>query len=81
MGEDQVKCFLVIAGCRGAVFEPFDTIGDAKRDFVDAATQLAGFGQTLRASLHIAKTVEAVSDYPDYVLSLGPRGALRCDRT
>ena len=37
--------------------------------------------QILEASLHIARTVEAVGDYPDYVLSLGKRGALRCERT
>lgn len=44
------------------------------------ARELARWGQTLEASLHYAETREELAEYPDYTLSVGPRGGIRVDR-
>lgn len=44
------------------------------------ARELERYGQTLEASLHYAATREDLDEYPDYVLSIGPRGGIRVDR-
>lgn len=76
-----MKCYLMYAGTLYPEYEAHRSLGDAKAEFFEAATQLAGYGQTLQASLHIAKSEELIDEYPDYVLSLSPRGALKCERT
>lgn len=48
--------------------------------FAKAARQLRGFGQELGAALHIAECRANVVEYPDFVLSIGPRGGIRCER-
>jgi hypothetical protein len=55
----------------------FYTIGSAVRDFEATARELDGYGQRIEASIHIASDFEELVEYPDYVLSLGPRGGLR----
>ena len=61
--------------------ERHSTLGDAKAEFLCSARELAMFGQPLEASVHIGKRKSELDEYPDYVLSLGPRGGLRCERT
>jgi len=58
----------------------YDSKAAACRAFRFTAEELAEYGQQVEASLHIAKTAADVVEYPDYVLSLGPRGGLVCDR-
>lgn len=48
--------------------------------FAAAARELARYGQTLEASLHYAATREELDEYPDYALSIGPRGGIRVER-
>lgn len=48
--------------------------------FRAVAVELAQYGQAIEATVHIAPTREAVDEYPDFVLSLGPRGGVRVDR-
>lgn len=59
----------------------FRSIGEAKDAYLRSACELAGYGQRHEASIHIAKTMEEVVEYPDYVLALGPNGGLKCERT
>lgn len=59
----------------------FNTIADAKESFRRAAKDLDRYGQKHEATIHIADTMDEVVEYPDYVLSLGKRGGLVCERT
>ena len=62
-------------------------LGDAKAMFMEAARELDRYGQRIEASIHIADLhskrlgYSDLHEYPDYVLSLGPRGGLKCERT
>lgn len=47
--------------------------------FAEVAKELAGYGQAVEASIHIAPTRDEVAEYPDFVLSLGPRGGVRVE--
>lgn len=58
----------------------YDSKAAACRAYMRTAEELADYGQDIEASLHIAKTADEVAEYPDFVLSLGPRGGLVCDR-
>lgn len=66
-----------------------DYLSDSKRfeskkaaidHFTDTARELARFDQKIEASLHIGKSLDEISEYPDFVLSLGPRGGIVCER-
>ena len=46
----------------------------------DIAQELAGFGQEIEGSIHIAPDRDTLAEYPDCVLSLGPRGGVRVER-
>lgn len=61
-----------------------DSIKDARAEFEAVARELDGYGQRVDASLHrycrdLPGPVQA-AEYPDYVLSLGPRGGVRMGR-
>ncbi len=45
------------------------------------AVELDRYGQNIEASIHIADTKEELNEYPDFVLSLGPRGGVKKERT
>ena len=45
------------------------------------AEELAEYDQTLEASIHYANSKAELVEYPDFVLSLGPRGGLKVERT
>ena len=59
----------------------FKTRVAALDEFHATARELDRYGQRIEASLHIADSRSALQEYPDFVLSLGPRGGLRCERT
>jgi len=44
------------------------------------AEELARYGQAIEGTIHIAERRSECAEYPDFVLSLGPRGGLRCER-
>lgn len=48
--------------------------------FERTARELDRFGQKIEASLHLGVQGE-LNEYPDFVLSLGPRGGLRVEKT
>ena len=58
---------------------PFNTKAAAVADFEAAARELDGYGQRIEATLTFANSRETLQEYPDYVLSLGPRGGVRVD--
>jgi len=60
--------------------DAYDTKAAACRAYMRTAEELADYGQDIEASLHIAPSADAVAEYPDFVLSLGPRGGLICER-
>ncbi len=59
----------------------YRTKGDACAAFLEAARELDGYGQRLEASLHYADSRADLAEYPDAVLSLGPRGGLVISNT
>lgn len=71
-------CVLAFAGLSPQLFSVHPSVANAKLEFTDAARELGSFGQTLEAFLYIG--VQEPGDYPDYVLSLGPRGGVVCSR-
>ena len=67
-----------------------DTIFDAKRyhskaiaiqRFQVVAFELDRIGQKIEGSLHYARNKDELHEYPDFVLKLGPRGGVVCERT
>lgn len=56
------------------------SLKDAKAAFLEVATELAQHGQSIVATVHIAPTRYEIAEYPDYALSLGPRGGVRCTK-
>ena len=57
------------------------TLRDAVAAYREIASELAGYGQHIEASIHIAAKRSECAEYPDYALTLGPRGGVRCERT
>lgn len=58
----------------------FQTRQGAIRRFSIVARELAQYGQECVASIHIAPTRDTLVEYPEWVLSLGPRGGVRIER-
>ena len=62
-----------------------DSIAEAKRYFADTARDLGRYGQEVTASLHLydrrVTDGKHCQEYPDFILSVGPRGGVRVERT
>lgn len=56
------------------------TLRDAVLNYREVADELGRYDQRVEASVHIAPNRYEITEYPDYVLSVGPRGGIRCDR-
>lgn len=48
--------------------------------FAYTARELARYDQKIAATLHVGKSLDEIAEYPDFVLSLGPRGGIVCER-
>ena len=59
----------------------FKTKSAALDYFRSVAEHLIRFEQQIEASIHVAPDREQVVEYPDWVLSLGPRGGLQVQST
>jgi hypothetical protein len=57
------------------------TISDAVSAFRRIARDLGRFEQRVEATLHFANSRGELAEYPDRVLSVGPRGGIRVERT
>jgi hypothetical protein len=77
----MARCFLVYAGETLDKAIPYATKGDACRAYMWTALELDRVGQSIDAAIHIAPTRDEMAEYPDFVLSLGARRNLRCERT
>lgn len=64
----------------GPRYRQFDSLKEAKAQFLHDAEELARYGQVYEATAHLATSVEQIQEYPDYTLSLGPRGGLKCEK-
>lgn len=58
----------------------FRSITAACAAFKITADAVGCLGQAIEASVHIAKNRSELVEYPDYVLSVGPRGGLKKER-
>ncbi|MGX5873007.1 hypothetical protein MJ547_04495, partial [Burkholderia gladioli] len=57
------------------------TKADAVAAFRETNDELDRFGNTpLDGSIHIATSMDDLAEYPDFVLSMGPRGGVKVDR-
>ena len=74
------KYFLRIGDDTLESARPYRTKAAALAAFADVALDLWRYGQRVTASIHIAPTKEGTIEYPDFVLSLGPRGGVRVER-
>lgn len=48
--------------------------------FANTARELARYGQKIEATLHVGQSLEEIVEYPDFILSLGPRGGIVCEK-
>jgi hypothetical protein len=60
--------------------ERCETVRDAILTYREVAEELSSYGQRLDATVHKAAKRSECDEYPDYVLSMGPRGGVRCER-
>ncbi len=74
------RCFLQDTGPY-ATYVFYPSIAEAKEAFRTIAEALAQYEQKYEATVHIADNEDEIAEYPDYVLSLGPRGGLKVERT
>ena len=58
----------------------FETKAGAIFHYRCVAEELAQYGQSIEATIHMAQHRDELVEYPDYVLSLGPRGGVRVER-
>jgi len=57
----------------------FKTKSAAVDYYRTVAEELDRYGQAIGATVHVAPNREMVGEYPDWVLSLGPRGGLQVE--
>lgn len=61
--------------------ERYNTLADAKQAYGEYVEDTKNLGNTpLAATVHIATSRSAIAEYPDYVLSVGPRGGIRLEK-
>ena len=49
--------------------KPHHTLAKAKAAYRDVAKELDRYGQSICATIHMARTLDDVAEYPDFVLS------------
>lgn len=60
--------------------KPYKTKKAAIEAFSEVALDLGRYGQSIEATIHIAPSIDDVNEYPDFVLSLGPKNGIKCER-
>lgn len=75
-----MRCYLRIDSDTLEEAQAYPSIKAAVDVYTATATELAGYGQECVASIHLAITREDLQEYPDFVLSLGPKGGVRRER-
>ena len=74
-----MKCYLRYQADYLADAEACRSIAEAKAKFHQTAQQLDRYGQKIEATIHIAPALSEAAEYPDYLLSLSPKGKLVCE--
>ena len=75
-----MKCFLQYADGHGD-YERMPSIRYAIGEYRATMEELARYGQPIEASIHIAKDRDSIDEYPNLVLSPGPRGGVKIEST
>lgn len=75
-----MRCFIRYADGHGD-YERMPSIKYAIGEYRAAMEELASYGQPIEASIHIAKDRDSIDEYPDLVLSPGPRGGVKIEST
>ena len=73
-------CYLRMGGDALADAEPCRSLAVARASYMAAARELDRYGQKITATVHIATSLAAAAEYPDYLLELGARGGLQSTR-
>jgi len=74
-----MKCYLRYQSDYLAQAEACRSIAEAKHKYLCAAQQLDRYGQKIEATIHIPTASGELLEYPDYLLSLSPKGKLVCE--
>lgn len=59
--------------------KPYATKQAAIEAYAETARELARYGQTTEASIHVAESFDDLQEYPDFALSLGKRGGVKIE--
>ena len=73
-------CYLRMGDDALADAELCHSLAVAGDTYMTAGRELDRYGQKITATLHIATSLAAAAEYPDYLLELGPRGGLQSTR-
>lgn len=77
----MAACFLRVGNDPLEQAQRFSSMAAALRRYEAIARDLDRFGQAIEASIHFTNSLAEIVEYPEYVLSLGPNGGLRVERT
>ncbi len=77
----MITCYLRFEGEYLQNAERFPSLQAAIDAFTRASTQLHRYGQNISASVHFAPSIYETQEYPDRILSTGPCGGIRIERT
>lgn len=75
-----MNCYLRLGDDYLSAAKRFRSIAAARAHYLGIARSLVRHGQRIDATVHIAPSRDEVAEYPDLVLSIGPRGGLRVER-
>lgn len=75
------NCYLRIGADTLDEATQYHSVAAACGAFSVVARDLWRFGQSIEASVHIAPDRDHVVEYPDFVLSTGPKGGITKERT
>ena len=73
-------CYLRIGSDVLAEATKYYSVAAACGAFAVVARDLYRFGQSIDADIHIAPNRESLVEYPDFVLSTGPKGGIVKER-
>ena len=59
--------------------KPYRSKRDAVEAYAETMRELSRFGQHIEATLHYATSRDDLAEYPDFLLSPGPRGGVRVE--
>jgi len=73
--------FLIMGSDTLDQYRVFNTKRAAVGAYQRVAEELNRYGQEIHGQIHIAPSAADMVEYPDFVLSLGPRGGVKVELT